>query len=147
MNERTKRDLKELIINQEVMIESYTRMIDKAKDDELKDFFRSLQENHFEQMMMISDRVIELGDEPKFRTGFTGVMDEMRHKKSKENKITDFDLAQIALDGERLNAEKHASFQLGEVDPTSLEILQMTINADEQNIKELEEYVQHYEVQ
>ncbi len=141
MNDRT-RDLNELIVSQEAMIESYARLIAKVKDTELKKTLKSLQESHFNQMMLISDRVVDIGEEPQYKIGLKGVMDDMRQKRSREKEMTDIDYAEIALDAERIIAEKHASFKLGEADPTSVELLHMTINEDEENIKALEEYIQ-----
>ncbi|MCX7774341.1 MAG: PA2169 family four-helix-bundle protein [Clostridia bacterium] len=146
MHERTIRDLNELIRRQEAMVESYARLAHDVKDDELRENFKVFQENHFKQMMVISDRVMELGGEPKFKVGLRGVMDDLRHRRGKKD-ITDLETAKIAISGEKTDIEKIESYNLGEVDATSLEIIQKLIERDEENIKALEAFIQRFEIQ
>lgn len=146
MNQRTSH-LNDLILNKEATIESYARMIDDVDDPVLKDRLKSIQENHFKQMMVFSDRVYEIGGRPNFKIGLAGVIDDMRHHRNRKNDTTDLENARIALNGERINIEKLSSYELNELDGTSLELLQMAANTNQENIKALEEYIQSFEIQ
>ncbi len=141
MYQRSIRELNQLIMNQEEMIESYSRMIRDVEDPKLKKILMRIQESHFTQMMVMSDRILELGGNPKFETGLVGVMDDIRYNKGGKDGLTSLENARIALDGERLNIEKLSVFATNEIDSTSLELLQKAVNMQHENISILEEYI------
>lgn len=141
MYQRSIRELNQLIMNQEEMIESYSRMIRDVEDPKLKKILMRIQESHFTQMMVMSDRILELGGNPKFVTGLVGVMDDIRYNKGRKDGLTSLENARIALDGERFNIEKLSVFATNEIDSTSLELLQKAVNMQHENISILEEYI------
>lgn len=147
MYEKERYDLNRLILHHESIIEAYSRMIPDVEDEDLKSRLRSNQENHFRQMMVLSDRVYELGGVPKFETGVLGVMDDIRHHKSKKTEMTDLENARAALDTEKVNIDRLSAFGSGDIDNTSLELIQMGINSNSDNIHSLEEYINHKELQ
>lgn len=146
MHERTASQLNHLIQNQEAMIEAYAYTISDVKDNELKSGLKTIQEKHFEQMMVFSDRVYEIGGNPKFKIGLSGVGEDMHHHREKRKDITDLEHIKIALERERKNTDKLSGFSMND-DPTSLELIQMAANRNRENIEALEAYIRHYEIQ
>jgi len=137
--------LNNLVFSHEEMIESYARMIRDTEDDELIKILRTIQESHFSRMMALSDRIIELGGDPKFDTGFTGAMDDMRHNHDRKKDLTALETARICLDNEKYFAEKLSVFENDEMDSTSLELVQKAVNMQQENIRQIEEYIRKKE--
>lgn len=146
MYERTIDSLNQLILNQEEMIESYGRLIKDLEDHELKGILKKVQESHFAQMMVMSDRIIELGGEPKFDMGLIGTIDDMRYNHDRKKDLTDLENARICLDAEKFFVEKLSLFETDEIDTTSLELIQKSVNMQQENIKQLKEYINKKEV-
>ncbi|NMA66559.1 MAG: ferritin-like domain-containing protein [Clostridiaceae bacterium] len=141
MYERTIYSLNQLILNQEEMIESYGRMIKDIEDHELKKILKNIQESHFTQMMVLSDRIIELGGNPKFDIGLIGTIDDMRYNKDRKKALTDLENARVSLDAEKFLVEKLSFFGIDEIEKTSMELIQKSVNTQKDNIKQLEEYI------
>jgi hypothetical protein len=147
MGERSAHDLGSLVKKKEEIIESYGRMISEARDNDLKNCFRNIQENHFKQMMIFSDRVIELGREPKFDLGLHGIHEDMHHYDSSEKGDTDIQIARSALESEKLDSEILLSYDLSDEDSKSHDIVKNAVDNDRDNIRALEEYIRHSEIQ
>ena len=135
----------DLIKSQEVMVESYARIIGDVKSKELKELLKTAQERHFKKMMVFSDRLYEIGGNPDFHVGLRGALDDLRHRLDRRNDVTDLEIARIALKAEMLNAEKLAAQDREGVDPTSHEIFGAAIHFNEENIQMLEEYIKNEE--
>ena len=140
-------ELNQLILRKEAMIESYGRMIGDVEDSRLKELLKSNQENHFKQMMMISDRVYDITGVPKFVTGVRGAMDNMRDHMERRDGGTDIENARIALKGELADSEKLSAYGNSDMDWISLEVVQESAHIDQENIRALEEYIGRPEIQ
>lgn len=147
MGERSLHDLSRLILIQEGMIESYGRFVTDAKDPELKSCMRTLQENHFKSMMAISDRVLELGGNPKFDLGLHGIHEDMRHFDNQRSSTTNLETAKTALNAEREDLERIQSYDLSDEDSQSHELVDRAASTDKDNIRALEEYIKGAEIQ
>lgn len=146
MHERTASQLNHLIQNQEAMIEAYAYTISDVRDNKLKSDLKTIQEKHFEQMMVFSNRIYEIGGNPKFKIGLSGVSEDMHHHHARRKDITDLEHIRIALEREKKNTDKLSDFSMSD-DPTSLELIQMAANRNQENIGALEAYIRHYETQ
>lgn len=147
MGERSLDHLNRLVLLKEEIIESYGRMVSEVKDPELKNRLRSNQENHFKNMMAFSDRVMELGGQPKFDLGLHGIHEDMRHFENKRSNSTDLEAAKIALMAEQQDSEKLLSFDLSDEDSQSNELIERAVNSDKDNIRALEEYIKGVDIQ
>ena len=63
-----------------------------------------------------------------------------------EKDLTDLENARICLDAEKFFVEKLSLFETDEIDTTSLELIQKSVNMQQENIKQLEEYINKKEV-
>ena len=55
--------------------------------------------------------------------------------------------ARMALAKEQKETDKFSRFVLSDEDPSSLELIQLAANKNQENIKALEEYIHHNEIQ
>ncbi len=147
MHDRTVRELNEIIKAEQGMIEAYAYMIEDTREPELKEGLKRIQERHFEQMMAFSDRIYEMGGNPRFRVGSSGVSEDRRHHRDKKKERSDVETARMALAKEQKETDKFSRFVLSDEDPSSLELIQLAANKNQENIKALEEYIHHNEIQ
>lgn len=147
MRERTVLQLNGMIREEQRMIEAYAYLIGDTKEPELKDGFKKIQERHFVQMMAFADRIYELGGNPRFSVGASGISEDRRHYRDKNKDVTDLERARIALTREQKQTDRLSRFVLSDDDPSSLELIHLAANKNQDHIKALEEYIHHYEIQ
>jgi hypothetical protein len=98
-------------------------------------------------MMAISDRVIELGGNPKFDLGLHGIHEDMRHFEGQRSNTTNLETAKTALNAEREDLERILSYDLSDEDSRSHELVDRAAGSDKDNIRALEEYIKRTEIQ
>lgn len=145
MIDRTISELNHFIRKEEEMIETINSTINNVEDTELKEILRTIQEDHFRQMMSMADRIYELGGHPKIETGIYG-KDELLSKKDKEH-VTDLEQAQIVLEDEKDYKERLSAYTEHTMDKESLELIQRASHRGQKSIEALSDYIDRNQVQ
>lgn len=139
--------LNDLLKGEEMAITSYSKFIDEASEESLKNTFKEIQKDHNKHLKLISGRIIELGGTPKYGTGMAGVMADMKYAFESMGERTNPDILREARHGEDQGvalAEKIADDKL---DEKSAQLVHDIMQVDHEHIKSLENLIEVHRAQ
>jgi bacterioferritin (cytochrome b1) len=144
MDNKTLDTLNDLLKGEEMAITSYSRFIQEARDEELKNKLKEIQKDHNKHSQLISERIIELGGTPKYGLGMAGVMADVKYAVESMGGRSDREILEGAKLGEDQGvamAEKVANDKL---DEKSLKLVHDIMQVDHHHIQSLEKLLEKY---
>ena len=139
--------LNNLLKGEEMAITSYSKFINEASDESLKNEFKEIQKDHNKHSQLLSERIIELGGTPRYGTGIAGVMADAKYTFESMGDRSNHDILKEAWHGEDQGvamAEKVADDKL---DEKSTRLVHDIMQVDHDHIKSLEKLIDKHRIQ
>jgi len=121
-------------------IYAYDQYIHRIKDNELKQVFQQIQQNHKHHAALIAERIQNLNGLPTDNVGVMGNIAElMNNLKGKSNDLEH--ILKDALVGEQRGIEKSKEILNGDLDNESLSLVENILAIDENHVTLLNKYI------
>lgn len=121
-------------------IHAYDHYIHRIKDQELKQTFQQIQQNHKHHASLIAERIQNLGGIPADDVGMMGNAAELMNNIKVKSKDSD-SILKDALLGEQRGIEKSKQILNDDLDHESLELVKNILAIDEQHVDLLDEFI------
>lgn len=132
------KSLNELLQGEYMAVESFNNFISKIEDEKLKKSFQNVQDQHRENIKILSNYIQEIGGKPDENLGLKGKMGEMML-----NMKLDFNDAGMvlekAIEGETQGINMAEKVLRGTLDDKSRAIAEQILDNDRRSINELKE--------
>lgn len=132
------KSLNELLQGEYMAVESFNNFISKIEDEKLKKSFKNVQDQHRENIKILSNYIQEIGGKPDENLGLKGKMGEMML-----NMKLDFNDAGMvlekAIEGETQGINMAEKVLRGTLDDKSRAIAEQILDNDRRSINELKE--------
>ena len=127
-------DIKQLnmaLKGEHMAIESFDHFIQKARDESIKQKLQGAQRQHKMQAIEISERIQQLGGNPKNTSGIAGAMAEMKFRID-PRKYTNDEILKNAIEGEKLGVDAFTSILTNLEDNSNKQLIEnMLVNNSE----------------
>jgi len=140
MDEPNIKTLNELLRGEHMAIGSYESVLPTFQHQQTREEINNILRDHKQHAIEITDRIISLGGMPKESTGMVGVMSQtklkaegiFRSEKSMLEKLYDGEDQGIAIVEQIIK---------GDLDATSLEMVQKILNTDHDHLNKLQQMI------
>src|SRR5690625_1169888 len=117
-------------------IYAYDQYIHRIKDNELKQIFQQIQQNHKHHAALIAERIQNLDGIPANEVGIMGNVAQLMSRKTVD---TDH-ILKDALAGEQRGIEKSKQILNGDLDDESLALVETILATDEKHVALLNKF-------
>lgn len=140
MDEPNIKTLNELLQGEHMAIESYESVLPTIEDQQIKEEINSILREHKQHAVEITDCIVSLGGLPKESTGMAGVMSQTKLKA--EGVIrSDISMLEKLYDGEKQGIAMVEKIIEGDLDVTSLQMVQKNLDTDYEHLKKLQHMI------
>lgn len=140
MDEPNIKTLNELLQGEHMAIESYESVLPTIEDQQIKEELNRILREHKQHAVEITDRIISLGGLPKESTGMVGVMSQMKLKAEGVFR-SDISMLKKLYDGEDQGIAMVEKIIEGDLDVTSLQMVQNNLDTDYEHLKKLQHMI------
>lgn len=138
MNKKIIKELNTFLKGNFMAIHAYEKYINHIQDEQLKEIFQEIQQNHKEHAAIISERIQNLDGVPVDDVGIMGnVAQIMTTIKGSTKDNTS--IIKDALVGEHRGIKKSRELLDDDLDPESLKIVQTILDNDERHVERLDQ--------
>lgn len=138
MNKKIIKELNTFLKGNFMAIHAYEKYINHVQDEQLKEIFQEIQQNHKEHAAIISERIQNLDGVPVDDVGIMGnVAQIMTTIKGSTKDNTS--IIKDALVGEHRGIKKSRELLDDDLDPESLKIVQTILDNDERHVERLDQ--------
>ncbi|RSK27346.1 DUF2383 domain-containing protein [Bacillus sp. HMF5848] len=134
--ENTVKELNEFLKGHYMAIHGYESLIQHIDNDEVKNAFQSIQQNHKEHASKVAERIQDIGGEPLDGVGVVGSIVETFNN-FKDAKMTDEDLINKACEAEDRGIAMSEEVVRGDLDNESLQLIKSILTEDRLHVSEL----------
>lgn len=136
--------LNELLKGEEMAITSYSRFIQEARDEDLKNKLKEIQKDHNKHSQLLTERIIELGGTPKYGLGMTGVMADVKYAFESMGGRSDHDILKSAKVGEDQGVAMAEKVAHEKLDEKSMKLVHDIMQVDHDHIQSLEKLLEKH---
>ncbi|SCX96350.1 DUF2383 domain-containing protein [Alkaliphilus peptidifermentans] len=140
MDEPNIKTLNELLKGEHMAIESYESVLPSLKDQQLREDINTILNDHKQHAMEISNRIIGLGGLPKEATGMVGIMSQTKLKAEGIFR-NDRSIIKKLYDGEDQGIAMVEKIIQGDLDNSSMQMVQKILSTDHDHLKKLQEII------
>lgn len=140
MDEPNIKTLNELLGGEHMAIESYESVLPTIEDQQIKEEINRILRDHKQHAVEITDRIISLGGLPKESTGMVGVMSQTKLKAEGVFR-SDISMLKKLYDGEDQGITMVEKIIEGDLDVTSLQMVQNNLDTDYKHLKKLQHMI------
>ncbi|SDK12956.1 DUF2383 domain-containing protein [Natronincola ferrireducens] len=140
MDEPNIKTLNELLQGEHMAIESYETTLAKIEDQQTREEISNILRDHKQHAIEITDHIISLGGTPKESTGMVGIMAQTKLKAEGVFRSEKSMLKKL-YDGEDQGIAMVEKIIQGDLDATSLEMVEKILRTDHDHLKKLKEMI------
>jgi bacterioferritin len=140
MDEPNIKTLNELLQGEHMAIESYESVLPTIEAQQTKEEINRILSDHKQHAEEITDRIISLGGIPKESTGMVGVMSQTKLKAEGIFR-SDKSMLKKLYDGEDQGLAMVEKIIEGDLDATSLQMVQNIVDTDHDHLKKLQHMI------
>lgn len=134
-------ELNTLLKGEHMAIDSYEKFIEKVQDQNIKNEFQKIQQNHGQHATRLTEQIQNLGGRPskgvginsKIAQSFTQVKDLKKH--------SDLFYVKDAYNGENMGIKSASEMIKGDLAGESLQIVENVLNEDKNHLNKLHDLI------
>lgn len=136
-NKETIKSLNQLLQGEHMAVEAFNVFISKTDDSKIKKAFQKIQDNHRENIKILSNYIQNIGGQPEEILGLKGKMADIKMNidLGKEPEVKD--LVEKAIEGETLGINMAEKVLRGELDDKSRDVAGEILHRDRRNLEKL----------
>lgn len=146
MEEKAIRKLSQLLKSVEMGVENYDKFLNDVNDPVLKEKFKAFKDDYTNYSQQISNRIRELGGEPRKGSGIMGIMQEISYSARKMAGHTPMSILKSAHLNETINLEASQKILYEGIEKESYDIIENNMNKSRLHMQELQNLIREYEI-
>lgn len=128
--------LNNLLQGENMAVDAFNIYISKVRDEDLKNTFQEIQNQHRENMSILSNYIQDLGYEPKEKLGFKGAMADFMINLNLTGKDDAYTLRK-AIEGEDKGINMGEDISNGNLDDESKRVVNQILEDDRSSLAKL----------
>lgn len=139
-------ELNSVLKGEEMAVQAYERYLKDIHDNNVKEKFQSIQQDHKRHASDISTRIQDLGGQPNYGTGISGVMANAKLAFQDAINNDTLHILKQAYDGEDKGIAMVEEIIKGDLDKDSMNLVNGIMSTDHQHLRDLAKMISDYEL-
>lgn len=139
MSWETTKSLNELLQGEYMAVESFNSFIFKSEDDNVKNCFKDVQQQHRQNINNLASYIQDIGGQPQENLGMKGKMAEIKLNMKLGAKVDAARIIEKAIEGETKGVNMAEKVLRGNLDDKSRDIAGEILKNDRNSIEKLKE--------
>ena len=130
-------ELNAILKGEYMAIESYDKFIHATEDDNVRQEFHKILDNHKKHASLLENRIKELGGEPNENLGFAGIMANLKIAMKTMGDKSAIDIVKQAYDGEDKGIAMAEEIIEGDLDDESAKLMNDILTKEYDHLKSM----------
>ena len=139
-NKETIKSLNELLQGEYMAVESFNNFISKIEDENIKNGFKEVQQQHRENINNLASYIQDIGGQPDENLGMKGKMAEIKLNMEFGSKVDSSEVIEKAIEGETQGVNMAEKVLRGNLDDKSRELAGEILENDRKSIEKLKNF-------
>lgn len=144
MENKSVNELNTVLKGEYMAVDSYERFIKAADDDNIRNEFKNIQQDHRQHIGQLSERIAVLGGHPENGTGIAGVFSNTKLA-IQTMRADSEDILKKAYDGEDQGIAAVEEIIKGDLDDESRQLVDGILSQDHDHLKKMAHMIAFYE--
>lgn len=131
-------ELNTVLKGEHMAVESYDRYIHAIEDDEVKEEFRKIMEDHKKHVKLLEDRIKELGAKPEEDLGIAGIMANAKIAMKTMGNKKNIDLVKQIYEGEDKGIAMVEEIIKGDLDDESAKLMEEILSKEYEHLAQID---------